>query len=73
MMTAEQRTDHLAGVRQLFQFAQQRSHQHPNACFVRQPYQPLVPTGCMQFFQDFAEQVRISNPGYLHQVSGLLK
>jgi len=73
VITAEQHTDHLAGVRQLFQFAQQRSHQYPNACFVIQPHQPLVPTACLQFFQDLAEQVRMSNRGHLHQVSGLLK
>ena len=56
VMSAEQNTDHCTGVRQLFQIAQQRSHQYPNACFVIQPHEPLVPEACLQFFQDLAEQ-----------------
>ena len=66
VISAEQDTDHWAGVRQLFQFVQQRAHQYPNACLIIQP-RPLVPTACVKFLQGLAEQVRISNQGHLHQ------
>ena len=69
VISAEQGADHWTGVRQLFHFAQQRAHQYPNACFIIQPHQPLVPTACLQFFQGLAEQVKWPNLGHLHQVS----
>ena len=73
VISAEQNTGHWAGVGQLFQFAQQRSHQYPSASFIIQPHQPLVPTACMKFLQGLADQARMSTQGHLHQVLGLLK